>query len=328
MSKELATINDSSYCFGNIQNFEDAQRMATSLCMSTLVPKDYHGRDKISNCVIALEISQRLKASPLMIMQNLYIVHGKPGWSSQFIIAAINICGKFRPLRFDLTGAEGTDDWGCVAWTVEKKFELPDNVKTLAEAIATGIPVLKSPRITIGIAKKEGWHGKAGSKWQTMPELMLHYRSASFFGKLYAPEILMGMQTAEEVEDVGIKDVTPRDNSDIVEAFMGSDDKQPEDKKPNAMDELLARKPQPKEAVKQEAAIVVDAETGEVTNAAPDPAKDAMERICAEYEAASTIEAVNAIRKANFEHIKHMSNDYSRICEAKFTERRAAISGK
>ena len=53
-----------------------------------------------------------------------------------------------------------------------------------------------------------------------MPELMLHYRAASFFGGLYAPEVLMGMQTTEEVNDIGIqKDVTPvRNNTDNLNA--------------------------------------------------------------------------------------------------------------
>jgi len=35
-----------------------------------------------------------------------------------------------------------------------------------------------------------------------MPELMLKYRAAAFFGRLYAPEVLMGMQTSEEVIDI------------------------------------------------------------------------------------------------------------------------------
>ena len=45
--------------------------------------------------------------------------------------------------------------------------------------------------------------GKNGSKWQTMPELMLRYRAATFFGRLYAPDILMGMRSDVEVYDEG-----------------------------------------------------------------------------------------------------------------------------
>jgi hypothetical protein len=43
-----------------------------------------------------------------------------------------------------------------------------------------------------------------------MPELMLRYRSAAFFARLYAPDITLGMQTAEEVEDIAPeRNVTP-----------------------------------------------------------------------------------------------------------------------
>ena len=172
--------------FSNSASFELLQRQAKLLAASELVPKEFQG--KIPNVVIALELASRTGASPISVMQNLYIVHGKPSWSSQFIIAAINNTKRYSPLRYDITG-EG-DDRTCIAWAVEK---------------ATG-ERLESPPVTIKMARDEGWLTKNGSKWKTMPELMLRYRSATFFGRLYAPEILMGMQTQEEVIDIGVID--------------------------------------------------------------------------------------------------------------------------
>jgi hypothetical protein len=168
--------------FGDSASFEHAQRVAKMLSSSNLIPKEYQGN--IQNTMIALEMANRIGATPLMVMQNLYIIHGKPSWSSSFIIAAINACKKFSPLRFSVSG-EG-DGLGCFAWAYD--IETKDK--------------LEGPAITIGMAKKEGWFTKTGSKWQTMPELMLRYRSAAFFGRLYAPEILMGMHTTEEIQDV------------------------------------------------------------------------------------------------------------------------------
>jgi len=121
-----------------------------------------------------------------MVMQNMNIIHGRPSWSSQFIISAINACGKFSPLRFDWEGTEGEDTWGCRAYATE---------------LSTG-EVLKGSKVTIKLAKDEGWYSKAGSKWKTMPEQMLMYRAGAFFGRIYAPEIMNGMQTREEVLDV------------------------------------------------------------------------------------------------------------------------------
>lgn len=174
-----------STAFSCIAAFEDAQRMAKALSSSDLVPKQYSGN--LPNCILALEMSQRLGMNPLMVMQNMYIVHGKPAWSSQFMIACINGSGHFSPLRYELSGKENSDERKCIAWAYDK---------------ATG-ERLESPAVSIGMAKKEGWYDKNGSKWQTMPELMLRYRTATFFARTYCPELTMGMQTTDEIHDVG-----------------------------------------------------------------------------------------------------------------------------
>lgn len=175
--------------FSEMVAFENAQRVAKMLAASTLVPQQFQGN--VPNVMIALEMANRLNASPFMVMQNMYIVHGRPGFSATYVIASINACGRFSPLRFEISG-EG-DDRSCYAWVIEK---------------STGDRLEGSP-VSIRMAKTEGWYNKQGSKWQTMPEQMLRYRAAAFFGRLYAPDILMGMQTAEEAEDIGPASWTP-----------------------------------------------------------------------------------------------------------------------
>lgn len=192
--------------YGSMQGFEDAQRMAKALAASSLVPETYQGNT--ANTLIALEMSQRTGSSPMAVMQNLHIIHGRPSWSSQFVIAALNSCGRFSPLRYrvedlgetdakidEWTGPKGqrtkstriikVDDKRCVAWCYDK---------------ATN-DVLEGPPVSISMAVSEGWYTKDGSKWVTMPDLMLRYRAAKFFGNLYAPDVLMGMHSADEVED-------------------------------------------------------------------------------------------------------------------------------
>lgn len=170
-----------SSVFINMEAFENSQRMARVLADSQLVPDIFRG--KIADCVIALELAMRIGASPMAVLQNTYIVHGKPGYSAQFIIAMINSCGRYSPLRFDITGKDQKKS--CFAWAIEN---------------ATG-ERLEGPPCSIEIAKAEGWYQKKGSKWQTMPDLMLRYRAATFFGRLYAPELLMGMSSTEELYD-------------------------------------------------------------------------------------------------------------------------------
>jgi len=179
-----ANLPEITMGYGSLQSFELLQRAAKSLASSTLVPKEYQGN--IPNCMIALNMSSRIGADPLMVMQNLVIVHGRPTWSSQFLIATVNTCGRFTAIRFEFFGETSSDGWGCRAWAIEK---------------GTGEKLVGTD-ITIGIAKKEGWYGKNGSKWQSIPQQMLMYRAGSWWTRAYAPELSMGLHTAEEIADV------------------------------------------------------------------------------------------------------------------------------
>jgi len=178
----ITTTNNS--VFSGIRAFEDAQRIAKALASSTLIPPQFQGQQGFANCLVALEIAGRMNISPFLCMQHLHIIHGRPSWSSAFIIAMVNGCGRFTPLRFEVSG-EG-DSLACYA--------VATDIKTNQE--------LKGPTITMLMAKKEGWSTKSGSKWATMPELMIRYRAAAFWGRLFAGDLLVGLQTQEEVIDV------------------------------------------------------------------------------------------------------------------------------
>ena len=170
--------------FFNLQGFELLQRTAKAFASSDLVPKQYQGN--LANCMIAMDMAQRIGANPLMAMQNLYVVHGTPSWSSKFLIATINASGRFSSLRYEWKGQPGSDDFGCRAWAIEKE---------------TG-ERLDGIWITWKMVNAEGWSSKAGSKWKTMPDQMFVYRAAAFWQRAYAPELGMGLQTVEEAHDI------------------------------------------------------------------------------------------------------------------------------
>ena len=177
-------------CFGTLAGFEAGQRIAKMFSQSSLVPADFKG--DIGSCLIALNMANRMGADPLQVMQSLYIVHGKPSFSSAFLIACFNRCGRFSTIRYRMEGDKGSDDWGCTAYSTE---------------LATG-EVVEGVEVTIGMAKAEGWwskkdkFGKETSKWQTMPELMLRYRAATFLIRSVAPDIALGFPTTEEAIDI------------------------------------------------------------------------------------------------------------------------------
>ena len=184
-STSLAAVQRSSAVgFSDLQAFENLQRMAKPLAASALVPQQF--RNNIGDCMIALDMAQRLNANPLQVMQNLYVVHGSPAWSAKFLIATVNACGRYSSLRYEWKGKPGNDDYGCRAWAEEK---------------ATG-QRLDGVWVTWAMVKAEGWSKKNGSKWLTMADQMFVYRAATFWQRAYAPELSMGLSTQEELQDV------------------------------------------------------------------------------------------------------------------------------
>lgn len=184
---EASQSNNMGEIWTNPDAFSTAARMASALSKSTIVPKEYQRNE--GNCIIAIEMANRLKVSPMMVMQNLYIVNGRPAWSSQYIIAMINNSKKYKTeIKYKIEG-EG-DDRSCMAYVEDYNGN-----------------IVEGPVISMKMAKDEGWSTKNGSKWKTMPDVMLRYRAASFFGRLNCPDMVMGMYSVEEVQDGGFADV-------------------------------------------------------------------------------------------------------------------------
>lgn len=185
MGEELVvqTPENTSLAFSDTKVFDQIARAAAMLAKTDIVPATYKGKPE--NCFIAIEIANRMGVSPMMVMQNLYVVQGKPSWAGQAATAMLKNSPQYRNVRHVYTGEPKTDSWGCYVQAERLDGE-----------------IVKGAEVTIGTAKAEGWYSKSGSKWQTMPELMLAYRASTWFARVHSPELLMGIQTKEEVEDV------------------------------------------------------------------------------------------------------------------------------
>lgn len=174
--------------FATIENFKEIFDIGKMFASSSLVPQAYQG--KAMDCTIAVDMANRMGVSPMMVMQNLYVVQGKPQWSGQACMSMIKAAPNYKDIRPVYTGEKGTDSWGCYIEATDK---------------TTG-SVIKGTEITIKMAKDEGWYGKSGSKWKTMPEQMLAYRAAAFFARVYIPNSLMGLYVEGEAEDTAKQD--------------------------------------------------------------------------------------------------------------------------
>ena len=170
----------------NKDAFNQILRAADMLSKTSIIPQSYQGKPQ--DCVVAIEMANRMGVSPMVVMQNMYVVKGKPSWAGQACTMLINSCGKFKDVKHIYTGEKGKPNRGCYV---------------TATRISDGSQV-DGVEVTMQMAQSEGW--TSNSKWRNMPELMLAYRASAFFARVYCPEAMMGVQTAEEVYDA---DSTP-----------------------------------------------------------------------------------------------------------------------
>lgn len=168
--------------FNSSDSFKLAAQMAKAMAQSTIVPSAFQKNE--ANCMVAISQAKKLGVDPFVVMNNMYLIQGKITWKSEFVIAMINASGKFdTELQFAEEAKDGKP-YACTAYTFKdgRKIE--------------GI------RVTMDMADKEGWTKKNGTKWLTLPQLMLRYRAAVFFARFNAPELTSGLYTVEEGEDV------------------------------------------------------------------------------------------------------------------------------
>lgn len=301
-SAVAAPKNDAPMSLLTGSGFEQLQRVAKALAGSTLVPAQYRAFAEVKeygkvvghnpnpaglpNCVVALNMALRMGADPLMVMQNLYVIEGRPSWSSQFIIASLNSCGRFSPLRFDLSEPGKNEEltYSATFWKDGKKVTEQRKAKIKHQTCTAWVieketgDRLNGPTISMQMAIDEGWLTKNGSKWLTMPEVMLRYRAASMLGRLYAPELLMGLQSREEVED--FIDATPDGAGNYAVDVNDLRNKEPE-----------------APAIIDDDAETVNTETGEIvtdsTQSATKTAESATDQAESTTKTAETIEAAD-----------------------------------
>lgn len=167
--------------FSSKDSFKNYWNMAKMLASSDMIPQNY--QNKPMNVLVALEQAQRMNTSPLMVMQNLYIVKGKPSWSGSACSMIVRGCGLFESVDLVYVGEKGKDDWGAYVKAIRKSDG--------KELVGT--------TVDMAMAKAEGWI--SNSKWKSMPQQMLGYRAFSFFARLYCPNALSGFSVEGEVED-------------------------------------------------------------------------------------------------------------------------------
>lgn len=179
--------------WNDLQMFETSQRMAKLLAVSNIAPQSY--RNSIADCVVAIDMANRMGISPLTVMQNSQIVQGNFSWKGTACKAMIDGCGKYKKTRYVEVGEQGTDSYGVYLEATTKDGE-----------------IIKGVSVTVGMAKSEGWWQR-NPKWANLTSLMLRYRASAFFMRTECASLAMGFLTAEENEDIAYsKGLNPKND--------------------------------------------------------------------------------------------------------------------
>lgn len=192
--------------YSSPDSFAHAQRVASSFAASNMVPEHLR-KNGISDVLAALGLARAMNAHPILVMQSIFFIGGRAGWATKFMIARANQSKVFSKRIKWRTSGEGVDM----------------KVTAFATLAETGEEVAEE--VTMKMAMAEGWTKNA--KYQSIPERMLKWRSASALINLNCPEVMFGLPTVEDVEDMvasgQIRDVTPpKSLAASLDAFAGA----------------------------------------------------------------------------------------------------------
>lgn len=165
--------------------FAEAVTFAEMLAKSTMVPADFRGKPE--NILLALQFGAELGLGPLQSVQSVTVINGRPSIYGDAMLAIV----RGSPLCEDVIERFEGDTAICEARRRNQA------------------PVVRS--FGIDDAKQAGLWGKQGP-WTQYPRRMLQHRARGFALRDAFPDLLRGVISAEEADDIpirGMVDVTP-----------------------------------------------------------------------------------------------------------------------
>lgn len=156
--------------------FDRMYRIAELMSSAKLVPEHLQG--SVGDCFMVVQQAYRWQMDPFAVGQKTFLVSGKLGYEGQLVAAVVNS-------RAPITGRlnyeyNGSGDQRTV--TVSGTLDGESQPRTLT--------------LSIGDVK-------TGNKnWQQIPDQMLAYRGARDWARRHTPEVLLGVYTPDELEDM------------------------------------------------------------------------------------------------------------------------------
>lgn len=164
------------------KDLEEALRFAEILSKSNIIPKDFAGNP--GNILVAIQWGMELGLQPMQAMQNIAVINGRPSLWGDAVIGLV----KSSPLC-EYVNEEVSDE--IAVCRVKRRGE-PEQSRSFTKLDA----------------KAAGLLGKAGP-WTQYPKRMMQMRARSWALRDVFPDVLRGMPVAEEVMDMGEKEINP-----------------------------------------------------------------------------------------------------------------------
>lgn len=222
-------------------NFKEAMDIAEIMSRSQLIPKNFQGRP--NDVVVAMMWSHTLGIPTVQGLQYIAVINGKPSMYGDGLLAVAMASGQMADFKETFVGGDSDDGLTAIC-TVKRKG-------------------LESPIIgqfSVADAKRAGLWGKIGP-WKQYPKRMLKMRARAFALRDAFPDILSGMGSGEEQEDI------------INGTHTEVSDQPPAEEKPTR------KMPRRKKEAAADVGIVGDAEIPQSESAMPQDEPTAVEEV-------------------------------------------------
>lgn len=166
------------------RNMGEAMEFAKMMAATRFVPP--HLRGNASDCLAVVMFSSRVEADPFAVASKTYFVNDRMAFEAQLVVALINT-------RAPLVGRlhyEWTGEGNSLSCTVTGKLRGDTREKSVTQAISS-ITTKNSPL------------------WKSNPAQQLGYLTARMWGRLHTPEVLLGIYTPDELQDMGPLERSP-----------------------------------------------------------------------------------------------------------------------
>ena len=206
MSNEIATATQNEFGIGSVMSdsglFDRMYQLAEVMSSSKMtVPKHLQGN--AGDCMAIVMQASQWKMNPFAVAQKTHVVNGNLGYEAQLVAAVINSSGVVSErFSFDWKGDWDRYDGNSPDRNLEKSLTVIVSATIKGEAEPRQLMVSMS-QATV----------RNSPLWKSDPKQQLAYLAQKKWARLYAPDVILGVYSADEFEDAPkMKDVSPDGN--------------------------------------------------------------------------------------------------------------------